>query len=313
MTNSTEKTLNFNTLDMKTELAKAEPTQKRSVISALATRYEVEPKALLNTLKNTAFKGATDEQMMALCVVANEYGLNPFTSEIYAFPDKGGIKPVIGVDGWFRVANNHAEFNGVEFEQDADSCTCRIYRKDRDMPTQVTEWLEECRRNTPPWNQSPKRMLRHRAFIQCARIAFGISASDPEDAARIEEPVVSSTVTISPPSRGSSDLPFHAPDAIEPDPSPSESASVGGSFTLEAEPDAFPADAPPAVQYRYLTEKAVIHDEEVIDALRRLKVIDGRTKALKADHVALVVAKWDDVKEAVKANRAEALTGEGAE
>jgi hypothetical protein len=30
-------------------------------------------------------------------------------------------------------------------------------------------------------------MLRHRAFIQCARVAFGLSAMDPEDAERMRE------------------------------------------------------------------------------------------------------------------------------
>ncbi|WP_241284663.1 recombinase RecT, partial [Enterobacter hormaechei] len=62
---------------------------------------------LMNTLKNTAFKGGnvTDEQFTALLIVANQYGLNPWTKEIYAFPDKGGIVPVVGVDGWARIIN----------------------------------------------------------------------------------------------------------------------------------------------------------------------------------------------------------------
>ena len=44
---------------------------------------------LLPVLKATAFKGnVNDAQMTALMVVANQYGLNPWTKEIYAFPDK---------------------------------------------------------------------------------------------------------------------------------------------------------------------------------------------------------------------------------
>ena len=46
----------------------------------------------------------SDEQMIALLIVADQYGLNPFTKEIYAFPDKHkGIVPVVGVDGWSRI------------------------------------------------------------------------------------------------------------------------------------------------------------------------------------------------------------------
>lgn len=62
----------------------------------------VDPQELITTLRQTAFKGdASDAQFIALLIVANQYGLNPWTKEIYAFPDKqNGIVPVVGVDGW---------------------------------------------------------------------------------------------------------------------------------------------------------------------------------------------------------------------
>lgn len=160
----------------------------------MAARYNVEPAKLLSTLKNTAFKGATDDQMLALVVVANEHGLNPFTREIYAFPDKaGGIVPVVGIDGWIRRMNNHDQFDGIEFEtvEGKDgmpvSVTALIYRKDRTRPTKVTEYLAECRRGTDPWKTSPRRMLRHRALIQCARVAFGFSGADPDEVENMRE------------------------------------------------------------------------------------------------------------------------------
>lgn len=145
---------------------------------------------LMNTLKLTAFKGGnvTDEQFTALLIVANQYSLNPWTREIYAFPDKGGIVPVVGVDGWARIINENPKFDGMEFEQDADSCTCKIYRKDRAHATSVTEFMGECKRNTQPWQSHPKRMLRHKAMIQCARLAFGFAGIfDTDEAERIIE------------------------------------------------------------------------------------------------------------------------------
>ena len=146
---------------------------------------------LVETLKATAFKGqVTDAQMTALLVVANQYGLNPWTKEIYAFPDKNnGIVPVVGVDGWSRIINGHPQFDGMDFEQDAESCTCIIYRKDRGHPIKVTEYMSECRRpNVGPWQSHPKRMLRHKAMIQCARIAFGYAGIyDQDEAERIAE------------------------------------------------------------------------------------------------------------------------------
>ena len=143
---------------------------------------------LMSTLKSTAFKGqVSDAQFMALMVVANQYSLNPWTREIYAFPDKNnGIVPVVGVDGWSRIINDHAQFDGMTFEQDDESCTCIIYRKDRSHPISATEYLSECKRNTQPWQSHPKRMLRHKALIQCARLAFGYTGIyDQDEAERI--------------------------------------------------------------------------------------------------------------------------------
>ena len=147
---------------------------------------------LTNTLKATCFKGSTqvtDAQMTALLVVASHYGLNPFTKEIFAFPDKGGIVPVVGVDGWARIINSHSQFDGLDFEQNDDSCTCVIYRKDRSHPTRVTEWMVECKREgVGPWKSHPYRMLRHKAMIQCARLAFGfVGIYEQDEAERIVE------------------------------------------------------------------------------------------------------------------------------
>lgn len=155
---------------------------------------------LIATLRATAFKGdATDAQFTALLIVANQYGLNPWTKEIYAFPDKqNGIVPVVGVDGWSRIINENPQFDGMDFQQDAESCTCKIYRKDRGHPICVTEWMDECRREpfktrdgreiTGPWQSHPKRMLRHKAMIQCARLAFGFAGIyDKDEAERIVE------------------------------------------------------------------------------------------------------------------------------
>jgi hypothetical protein len=45
----------------------------------------------------------------------------------------------------------------------------------------VREYLRENHRNTDPWNQMPNRMLRMRAYIQCARVCFGFGGIYDED------------------------------------------------------------------------------------------------------------------------------------
>lgn len=158
----------------------------------LATRLNMgDGTGLVATLKATAFRGqVSDDQMTALMIVANQYGLNPWTREIYAFPDKNnGIVPVVGVDGWARIINEHPQFDGMEFEQTPESCTCIIYRKDRSHPMRVTEYMIECcRDNAIPWKTHPYRMLRHKSMIQCARLAFGfVGIFDKDEAERIIE------------------------------------------------------------------------------------------------------------------------------
>jgi phage recombination protein Bet len=166
---------------------------RASILAKMADRYSVEPNKLLDTLKATAFKGqVSNEQMISLLIVADQYGLNPFTRELYAFPDKGGIVPVVSVDGWARIMNSHPQFDGIEFTFSGDgadvACTATIRRKDRAHPVSVTEYMAECKRGTQPWQSHPRRMLRHKAMIQAARLAFGFAGIfDEDEAARIRD------------------------------------------------------------------------------------------------------------------------------
>lgn len=117
----------------------------------LAERFEVgtNEQELVAMLKNTAFKQSgkkykdntgqwresapapvTDDQMMALLIISNQYGLNPWTKEIYAFPDKSnGITPIVGVDGWARIINDHPQFDGIEFNQDEENALVQFIEK----------------------------------------------------------------------------------------------------------------------------------------------------------------------------------------
>lgn len=173
---------------MSTQLAQS-PSPRISALSVMAGRLNVDPAKLHSTLKATVFKGASDDELLALVVVANEYRLNPLTKEIYAFPAKGGgIVPVVSVDGWVSMVNDHPQMDGMEFEHHhsdtgkLEAITCRLFRKDRSRPIEVTEYLSECKRGTEPWKME-NRMLRHKALMQCARYAFGFSGVTDEDEA----------------------------------------------------------------------------------------------------------------------------------
>lgn len=186
--------------------AVAEFRQQTSLIRRMADRFGVDPDKMLTTLKATAFKGdVSNEQMMALMVVAEQYKLNPWTKEIYAFPDRNhGIVPVVGVDGWTRIINEHENYDGYEVQYAEELvgfsgkqvpawCEITMYRKDRTRPTKHREWFDEVQRDTSPWKSHPRRMLEHKALIQTARRAFGFGGIyDQDEAERIieAEPIV---------------------------------------------------------------------------------------------------------------------------
>lgn len=173
------------------------PSQRPGLIQTMAAQYQIDPTKFLATLKATILPKATDEEMQAFCIVANAYQLNPFLKEIHAFPNKsGGITPVVGVDGWCSLMNRRPEFDGIDFDtEDVDgkphSVTASIHVKGRSRPVEVTEYYSECYRNTDPWNKSPRRMLRHKALIQAARVAFGFAGIHDEDEAMTIENVTS--------------------------------------------------------------------------------------------------------------------------
>lgn len=167
----------------------------RSVLISMAERYGMEAAAFEQTVRATCgAEKASREQFAAFLLVAKEYDLNPLTKEIYAFPTRsGGVQPIVSIDGWMNLINSHPQMNGLEFEDHVDdagkvtSITARIWRKDREKPVEVTEYMAECFRKTEPWERWPRRMLRHKAAIQAARYAFGFAGIyDPDEAGRVD-------------------------------------------------------------------------------------------------------------------------------
>lgn len=161
-----------------------------SALAAMAQRYAVSQEGLIDVIKKTCITGeCSDAHFKAFVLVANQYQLNPMTREIHAFADtRRGIVPIVGIDGWSALVNRRPDYDGCEFTfiESADDlgCTCTMHVKNRSYPVAVTEWLSECKRNTPPWNTMKRRMLRHRSFIQCARLAFSLSGLYDEDEGR---------------------------------------------------------------------------------------------------------------------------------
>lgn len=181
--------------------------QTQSLITRLAAKYGVDPSKLLRCLTTQVFKqtdGATpsNEELMVLLLVCENYGLNPFSREVFAFRGKGGdIVPVVSYDGWCKIVRTQKDFDGVSFRF-SDSVVrvagcvgdlpeyveCSMQLKGIGTPVTIQEYMVECFNDrSPVWKRWPRRMLRTRAFIQCARMAFSLTGLYDEGEAYSDE------------------------------------------------------------------------------------------------------------------------------
>lgn len=150
-------------------------------------------KGMIISSKNQHGAIATNAEMAVVSSVCAKYDLNPLVSECAAFVSGGKLSVVVMIQGWYRIVNRQPDFDGVEFEDKLDpnggiiATTCIMYLKNRSRPVRVTEYLSECRQErSDVWKKYPFRMLRHKAYIQCAKMAFGISeVIDDDEASRI--------------------------------------------------------------------------------------------------------------------------------
>ena len=151
-------------------------------------------KGMIISAKNQHGSTASNAELAIVSGVCAKYDLNPMVKECAAFISGGKLQVVLMIDGWYRIVNRQPDFDGVEFDDHLDAngaltaITCRMYIKGRGRPVVVTEYLSECRQDrSDVWKKYPARMLRHKAYIQCARMTFGISEMvDSDEAERIK-------------------------------------------------------------------------------------------------------------------------------
>ncbi len=164
------------------------------------------------------------EEVYAFLMVCKRYNLDPFLKQIHGFVGRDGqIQPMVGVDGWIRMVNQSKDyvthrttlvlqctktkatvtmienpdsgardmfFDPPEARPDLNDCkevyAVTAFKKKGSDEWLIgdAEWYSECKRDTDPWRQMPRRMLGHKSYIQAARKFFGFSGLLDEDEAR---------------------------------------------------------------------------------------------------------------------------------
>lgn len=161
-----------------------------SVVATMAAARGLKPALFLDSVKRALGQPEIATETLCLYLLTcSKYDLDPMTGEVFLIEKAGKCSVNIGVDGWSKVINREPQYDGCEFDDQFDdqgnltAVTARIYRKDRSRPTEAREYMVECRGNTGPWKSHPNRMLRHKAFQQAARLAFGLTMPEEVEAA----------------------------------------------------------------------------------------------------------------------------------
>ena len=173
------------------------PVFKRSV-----RRSGMSPESFVQALTRTSLSSLvlwSQLDLETLLLAAERHGLDPLGREVFLVREGDTLDEsavlVVGVDGWSRVLNAHKKFAGMQFRESEELqdgvpawIECTLHRWDRRVPTSVREYLSEVRGTSLAWLTHPRRMLRHKALVQCARLAFGlVGVHDHDEAQRILE------------------------------------------------------------------------------------------------------------------------------
>jgi hypothetical protein len=117
--------------------------------------------------------------------LADRLGLDPLERDLIALEQResfpASVAFMITLDGWVKLLHRHPRFRGLSFEEGPVDehgfplwQSCSLYWEGFQCPWVVREWACEHRSLHESWLYHPRRMLRHKALTQCARLALGV-------------------------------------------------------------------------------------------------------------------------------------------
>jgi hypothetical protein len=157
-------------------------------IKAAATRSGLRYESFTQQLLNCAFAHVgfwQQSDVERLFWLADRLGLDPLERDLIALEQKEPFPPSLGfmitLDGWVKLLHRHPRFRGLNFEEGPSDehglplwVACSVFWEGFTCPWVVREWASEHRSLHESWLNYPRRMLRHKALTQCARLALGI-------------------------------------------------------------------------------------------------------------------------------------------
>lgn len=150
-----------------------------NAVATMTEENKVTQKLLMDYLKQTN-SNLLQNEMAQFVAIATTFNLNPWKREVYAIAYGQGngrkLSIIVGYEVYLRRAEEFPQYDGYETKFNgtgADmSCTCIVYRKDRNHPIGATVFLREYTQNNQMWNNKPHVMLEKVAIATALRRAF---------------------------------------------------------------------------------------------------------------------------------------------
>ena len=150
-----------------------------NAVATVTEEKKVTQKLLMDYLEQTN-SNLLQNEMAQFVAIAMTFNLNPWKREVYpiAYGQGNGRKLsiIVGYEVYLRRAEEFPQYDGYETKFNgtgADmSCTCIVYRKDRNHQIGATVFLREYTQNNQMWNNKPHVMLEKVAIATALRRAF---------------------------------------------------------------------------------------------------------------------------------------------
>lgn len=174
----------------------------KNAVAVTTDQNKVTQELLMDYLK-TMNKNLTDSQVKQFLAVAGTFGLNPWKKEVYpvVYKNKDGsydMSIVTGYEVYLKRAEMNQSYDGYEIKwqgsfakgsvtkhgkngdytvsalvpQGEVSCTCTVYRKDRQHPISEQVFFDEYDQGNSMWQTKPRTMLKKVAIVSAFRKAF---------------------------------------------------------------------------------------------------------------------------------------------
>lgn len=148
----------------------------------------------MQVLRNTVAVGLNDYEFAMFLEYCKATKLNPFKREIWAIKTKsytnnrgekveGKLQLFTGINGFYSIANSHAQYDNIEFEVKRNDdgsieyCEAKVYRKDRTRPSTARVYFREFYKpgnfgKESNWDKMPHVMIVKVAKAHALREAF---------------------------------------------------------------------------------------------------------------------------------------------